>query len=93
MCIPVDSPYYEWSHGIVYDYICDTMGTEYRNFCTLPPADDSDVYVVHILGKHLRTSFPHIDASLKYLFPFDPIRRMSTYAVVVRTFEEGEIYK
>ena len=92
MCMPMDNPYHEWSHDLVYDYICDTMDTEYENYCVLPPVcDDPNVYIVHVRGSEVRRVFPLLDASLRRLFSFDPIRANATYAVVVRRLEDGEI--
>ena len=92
MCMPVKSPYYEWSHDIVYEYICDTMDTNYENYYTLSPAyDDPNIYTVHVRGSEVRRAFPLVDTSLNRVFSFDPIRASATYAVVVRRFDEGEI--
>ena len=92
MCMPPESPYYEWSHELVYEYICDTTDTEYENYYLPPPVcGDANIYVVHTRGNELRNVFPLIDASLRRLFSFDPIRPNAMYAVVVRRFEEGEI--
>lgn len=92
MCMPVDSPYYEWSHDVVYEYICDTMDTDYENYRVLPPTGDNpNIYIVHVRGGELRRAFPLVDNSLRRVFSFDPIRANATYAVVVRRFEEGEI--
>ena len=92
MCMPPDSPYYEWSHDNVYEYICDTTNTVYENYRVLPPGcNDPGIYIVHIRGNEVRRTFPLIDASLRHLFSFDPIRPNATYAVVTRRMEEGEV--
>ena len=92
MCLPADHPWFEWSHDVVLDYVCDTANREYENtILPCPTEDDNTFAVMYVHGKDLRAKYPMVDTALKHLFSFDPIRPMATYAVVFVRLEDGEL--